>query len=312
MTESLSDSHQHPKIAVIVVHWMSLVDTIECLRSLGAVAYPALEVLVVNNGSVDFDEPLVRDALPGVRIVTSAKNLGFAGGNNLGLEAALADGADYVLLLNNDTVVEPSLVAHLLSAAEATQAGIIGPVISNYYDDGTWFAGGGYARLIGLSFRQRPLASFGGTRDVAWVNGCALMARREVFAEVGMLWEPFFLNAEEIDLCLRARRAGYRCVQLGEALVRHKISASGGVRGSDRLSPDKAYYFARNQVLLAKRNLPGWTALVATISQAALVLPLWALTCIVQRNARVLPHYLRGLADGLAGRAGPRPRPQRL
>jgi GT2 family glycosyltransferase len=298
-----------PHVAIVVVHWTGIEDTIECLASLDRVDYPALTVILIDNGSLDFDERRVRETLSRSVIVASDRNLGFSGGYNLGIARALDQGADLVFLLNNDTVVSPDLVWSLLPALREPDVGIVGPVIQ-YYDVAgrTWFAGGGYSRLLGSSYRCRPLGTFDGHRPVDWINGCAMLVRRQVFEVAGPLWEPFFLNYEDVDFCLTAAESGYRCLLVGNPLVRHKVSASGGIRGTDRLSPDKAYYFARNSFHLLRRHASGLGALTGTIGQLAVAFPFWALHCLVARNVGSMYDYLDGMRDGILGRTGPRPR----
>lgn len=295
-------------VAVVVVHWANVEDTIECLESLRAVDYPHLGVVLVDNGSRDLDPARARRSLPGVRVIAAGRNLGFAGGNNLGIARALADGADLILLLNNDTVVRPDLIRRLLPALDEPDVGIVGPVIT-YYDapDRVWFGGGVYSRFLGYSYRARPLAPFAGRRTVDFINGCALLAKREVFERAGLLWDDLFLYFEEVEFCRRVAGAGYRCVLVGDPLVRHKVSASAGRRGSDHLTPDKAYYFGRNPFLLLRRGTARPWAATAILSQFVVVLPYWIRQCIRARNARPLTSYLTGMRDGLLGRGGPRP-----
>ena len=146
---------QCPAVSVIVVHWMNIGDTVECLASLSLVDYPGLNVIVVNNGSVDFDEAQVRQACPGVSIITSCENLGFAGGSNLGIKMAIEQEAAFILLLNNDTIVRPDLITALLPALGSQDVGIVGPVIAYYTAPAkVWFGGGKYNRLLGYTARQ--------------------------------------------------------------------------------------------------------------------------------------------------------------
>ena len=297
-----------PAVYFIIVHWKNFDDTIECLLSLFDVDYSNFKVILLNNGSSDFNKEYVQIAFPDVLILTSKKNLGFSAGNNLGITRALEDGADLVLLLNNDTVISKDLILALLPAINEPDVGIVGPTISYYENTARiWAAGGGYSRVIGCSYRIRPLAPFYGNRDVDWISGCALLAKREVFEKVGLFWEPFYLNYEEVDFCLRAAKANYRCIQVGKPLVRHKISASHGIRGTDDFSPDKAYYFARNQILLLRRNSSGMYALTGFLSQFIIALPFWTFQCILARNITVLRHYFIGILDGILGRSGKRP-----
>ena len=302
-----------PSVAVILVHWekASVEDTVECLDSLARVDYPRLLVILVNNGVPDFPSGRFRGALPGLRIVTSGENLGFTGGNNLGIERALREGAELFLLLNNDTVVRLDLIRSLLPAFRGRDVGIVGPVIT-YYDapDKVWFAGGTYNRWLGFTFhtdmgeRLRPGAR---GRRVDWVTGCALFVRREVFETVGMLWDALFIYFEDAEFCLRAARAGHRCVLVEEPLVRHKVSASMGERGVTPFSPVKGYYFGRNPLLLLRRNAPGAWRVVGTLGFLGVIVPYNALQCLKSGNVGGLRGLLRGVRDGLCGRTGRMP-----
>ena len=144
-----------PKISVVLVHWerASIEDTVECLKSLANTTYPQLSTILVNNGAQTFPADRFLKALPGLQILHSSENLGFTGGNNLGMRAALQDGAEYVLLLNNDTVVSPELVERLLAAFDRPEVGIVGPIVTYFsHPNRAWFAGGTYNRYLGYTF----------------------------------------------------------------------------------------------------------------------------------------------------------------
>lgn len=300
------------RVAVIIVHWLNMHDTVECLASLAAVAYDPLQIIVVNNGSPDWDEAEARRAWPAVEVVTSPTNVGFAAGNNLGIAYAIEAGADLLLLLNNDTTVEPDLVQALLPAFDDPRVGIAGPIITYYDRPATvWSAGGTMNRWLGYTLNpqmDRPLADVEaeGDRAVDYINGCALMARREVFEQVGGLWEEFFLYFEEADLCLRAHRAGYSSWLVAKPLVQHKVSSSGGVRGSNALTPSKAYYFGRNVFHLLRRNSRGLWAISGTASQFLVVFPYHLVQSLRARHPGVMLSYAAGMWDGIRGRAGRR------
>jgi GT2 family glycosyltransferase len=230
-----------PTVAVIILTWNGKELTLDCLRSFAPVTTPKLRILVVDNGSTDGTAGAVR-ALGDARvtIVENGANLGFAAGNNAGIRHALDHGADFVLLLNNDTVVDPAVVDGLLAAMEREpDVGIAGPKI--YYfepKDRIWFAGGavslwrGTARHIGI--RETDRGQYDAARDVDYVSGCALLARREVFDRVGLLDAGYRAYFEDADLCARTRRAGYRVRYVPAARVWHRVSASTGGQLSRR------------------------------------------------------------------------------
>ena len=218
--------------------------TLECLESLAAIRYENAAVILVDNASTDGTADAVRKAYGGrVAVIENPENLGFARGNNVGIRRALDEGADFVLLLNNDTVVDPALVDSLVAViAGSKDIGIVGPKI--YYasqPDRIWFAGGevllsrGLSRHIGI--RERDTGRHDSVRDVDYVTGCALLARREVFEKIGYLDPVFAAYYEDTDFCMRARRAGFRVVYAPAGKVWHKISAStGGELGRAKIS----------------------------------------------------------------------------
>ena len=236
-----------PTVAVIILTWNGKELTLDCLRSFASVKTPNLRILVVDNGSTDDTVAAVRALGDGrVTIIENGANLGFAAGNNAGIRRALDHGdhgdhgADFILLLNNDTVVDPPFVDQLLAAmALESDIGIAGPKI--YYSkppDRIWFAGGevslwrGTARHIGI--RETDRGQYDAARDVDYVSGCALFARREVFDRVGMLDAGYRAYFEDADLCARAERAGFRVRYVPTARVWHRISASTGGQLSRR------------------------------------------------------------------------------
>jgi GT2 family glycosyltransferase len=228
-------------IAVVVLTWNGKALTLECLESLVAVTTPGVRVIVVDNGSTDGTVAAIRDRYgERVAIVETGANLGFSGGNNAGIRRALEEGVDFILLLNNDTRVDASFLDALVHPMlETPRLGITGPKI--YYEsppDRLWFAGGvismwrGTARHVGI--RQTDRGQYDVPRDVDYVSGCALLARRAVFERVGLLDEGYTAYFEDADLCLRARHAGYGVRYVPAARVWHRISASTGGQLSRR------------------------------------------------------------------------------
>ena len=230
-----------PSIAIIVLTWNGRELTLDCLRSLDAVTTPGVRVIVVDNASSDGTADAIRSQYGGrITLIENPTNAGFAAGNNAGIERALRDGADFILLLNNDTLVAPDFVDRLLEPLrDAPDIGITAPKI--YFAeprDRIWFAGGvismwkGTARHIGI--RETDRGQYDRERDIDYATGCALLARRTVFETAGTLDPAYRAYFEDADLCVRARRAGFRIRYVPAARVWHRISASTGGQLSRR------------------------------------------------------------------------------
>lgn len=247
-------SSSWPQVTIVILNWNGLDDTLDCLRSLGQLDYPRHEIVVVDNGSTDGSAPVIRESFPAVRVLENSENLGYTGGNNVGLRYALAQGTEYALLLNNDTEVAPDFLRRLVDAAEADpRNGMAGPTI--YYHtrpDVIWSAGGGIDWRRGqtqtLGRDERDGGQFGEeSREVDFVTGCALLVKRIVLDRVGLLDERFFAYYEEAEWCVRADRAGFKIIHAPTAHVWHKITPEAR---SD--SPLVHYYMTRNRLLFLK------------------------------------------------------------
>jgi GT2 family glycosyltransferase len=247
-----------PRASIIVLNWNGRADTLDCLRSLSRLNYPNYETVVVDNGSCDGSVDAIAAAYRNTTVLCTGENLGFAGGNNVGIRHALDNGAEYVWLLNNDTAVEPDSLTNLLNEAEKDRAiGIAGSKIY-YFDspDKIWFAGAdidwwkGASAHVGIG--KTDTGQFDEVRPVDRVTGCSMLVRREVCEKIGLLDEEFFLYVEEVDWCVRARRAGFTCVLVPSSVVYHKISSSASKVGNwDRLFD---YYDTRNFLYLIKKS----------------------------------------------------------
>ncbi len=223
-----------PKVAIIIVNWNRREDTLVCLESLCRITYPNYRILVVDNGSTDGSAEAVRARFSLIHLIELPENRRFAGGNNAGLREVLAGEDDFVLLLNNDTTVEPDFLNHLMTAAQTDPAvGLVAPKIL-YHDrpQVIWFAGGalqpvwGYVRHYGL--RQLDDGRFDLRREVSFLTGCCLLIRRSVLEKVGLLDEDFCLYSEDADYCLRTSQAGFKLLYEPIARIYHKVSSSTG------------------------------------------------------------------------------------
>jgi hypothetical protein len=252
-----------PLVVVVIVVWNGIADTIECLRSLETDDYPNKQILVVDNGSTDGSVERIHGEGFHVSVMQCPLNLGFTGGNNVGLAEAMRRGAEYAFLLNNDTTLEPNALTLLVDAAESRGgAGLLSPEV-HYYDapGGVWFGGATLSLArgealhckIGGNFRQsRASEESVGELKVfpsEWVSGCAMLVRMRALGEVGGFDDRFFLTWEDVDWCIRMRRARWEVLVVPRARIYHKCGRSGA-----RLTGVHRYYAVRNSLLLAAKH----------------------------------------------------------
>lgn len=248
-----------PRVSVIVLNWNGLDLTKECLDSLQKVSYPNLEVILVDNGSLDGSQGYFRENYPWVRLIENSRNLGFAGGNNVGMRSALKGDVDYILLLNNDTVVDPRFIDELVEKGESrADIGVLCPKIY-YYDDPDiiWYAGGSISLLRGASrhfgFREIDMGQHDTPREVNFVTGCAFFIKRAVIEKIGLLDEAFFIYSEDADWSTRAVKAGYRCWYVPASRIWHKEGMSSKCKPNGY----KARIGTRNMAYLIYKHAKG-------------------------------------------------------
>jgi GT2 family glycosyltransferase len=243
-----------PKIFVILLNWNGIKDTLECLASLQKVNYPNFQPLIVDNGSTDNSVAVIRASYPHVPILETKTNLGFAGGNNVGIEWALAHHAEWILLLNNDTLVDPNILLEFLCAAKAQpKAKILGAKILRYHEPKILDHLGGFWNEKKGEFTSPEQGTldhdYFNMRQVDYVCGAAFFMHRSVPKTIGLLEPRYFLFWEESDYCCRAKKAGIEIWTAPKAIVRHKISSSftGG-------KPHTEYFWWRSRLLWVERN----------------------------------------------------------
>jgi len=252
------------KIALVILHFNNKDLTVNCLKSIKSLIIKdfSLEVIIVDN-SLKKELLDLRSEFKGLVFLNPEKNFGFTGGNNLGIKKALEDKADYIFIVNNDTILDKNLLVSLLKEMEGDQSiGILGPKI--YFapgcefhkekykptDEGKviWYAGG-------LIDWQNILASHRGVDEVDqgqydqktetdFVSGCAMFVRKEVFDKVGLFDDKYFLYWEDVDLCTRVKKANFKVIFFPQAKVWHANAGSSKVGGSLH-----DYYMTRNRML---------------------------------------------------------------
>ncbi|MBM3157055.1 MAG: glycosyltransferase family 2 protein [Chloroflexi bacterium] len=247
-----------PKVSVVIVNWNNFNDTAGCIDSLKKVTYPNCEIIVVDNGSQGDDVNLLRQRFgDSVRLIANGKNRGFAGGCNIGIEDALSRGADYVALLNNDTVVAPDFLEAVVRVAEGDKkVGIAGGKIYCYeLPEVIWFAGG----VIDYRTGRTPIRGSGEKEqgkyeevtEVDWICGCFMFLSKDVLQNVGLLDERFFFGWEDADYSVRAAKKGFKVVFVPSSKIWHK---GFGAEKRERLKELPVYYAARGQFLFMDKH----------------------------------------------------------
>lgn len=221
------------KVVAIVLNWNGLIDTLECLESLQQSDYPHLEIIVVDNGSEDDSCVTIKEKFPKVYLIENERNLGFVRGNNIGMKAGLEHQTDLLLLLNNDTILEPDCVSEMVRAIESDSAiGIAGPLMQRTLQPDIVDMGGDFNFWTGsvLLWRFDSYPEKGDIRPIDYVWGCGFMIRAEVLRTVGYFDERYVAYFEDADFCMRARASGYKTVVATKARMVHKVGRSGEKR----------------------------------------------------------------------------------
>jgi len=289
-----------PRVTAIVLNFDLTDDTVACVRSLQRVDYPELRILVVDNASPGGAEERLRRELPGIEVRGTGGNLGYTGGINAGFRYATERPADYLLVLNPDTEVDPGFLAPLVEAMEADpRAAIAGGTIYAFHDrTRIWYAGGRLVPWRGLAVHlhedeRRPPSALGEPRPVSFVTGCMALHRVSLLPEIGEQDERFFLYLDDIELSARVARRGYRLLYVPRSVIYHRIL--GG-----RESRLKLYYSVRNRLLLIDTAFAGPVRHVARLYFLAAITSKLAVWSIARRPffeaARAgLADYRRGV-----------------
>lgn len=305
MTQEIS-----PLVAIVILTWNQRDLTLDCLASLAGMSYPSdrLQIVVVDNGSRDDTVTAVHERFPNVTVLENGDNLGFAEGNNVGIRHALQGQTEYVMLLNNDTVVDAQMLSILVQALhQHPQVGIVGPKML-YFDppDLIWCAGNRIDWRMGGSVRlqaeEPDTTTAQSPRAVDFITACGILLRRQVIEQIGLLDPRFFIYYEETDWCVRASRVGWSIFYVPTACLWHKVSAAMGTT-----SPATEYYMNRNVLLFLAKNRQGigrWTSIGLAAGRNLLAIAAYtakphAGQRIPHRNARLL-----ALRDALTGRWG--------
>jgi GT2 family glycosyltransferase len=288
-----------PLISIITLNYNQADVTCDLLESCKKLTYPRYEVLVCDMNSAENPSDIIRlEKYPHTLLLLSDKNLGFAGGNNWGMQFAKGD---YFLLLNNDTEVTADLLEKLLIPFENDPlTAIVSPKIK-YFDSPDHIQYAGFKPMHPLTGRTRTIGDrekdrgqYNNIKVTHGAHGAAMMVKREIVQKTGGFPEKFFLYYEEWDWSARVQKAGYKIYFQGNATIYHKESISVG-----KLNPLKEYYLTRNRILYMRRNSRGGRFFFFTAFFIVFTFPKTAHKHLVQGNYAFLKAFLKGIKDNL-------------
>jgi GT2 family glycosyltransferase len=294
-----------PTVYFSILNWNQKELTCECLDSLAQLDYPNYEIVVVDNGSRDDEAAVIRSRFPSSVVLKNERNVGFAEGNNVAIRYALEQGADYVLLLNNDTAMDPQMLKKLIEVSESDdQIAIVGPKISYFDEPHTiWSAGGVLGpreEPIMLGLDETDRGQHDALTEVDWVTGCALCIKTSVIRRIGFIDARYFIYFEESDWCGRAKRAGFKIVYVPEAIMWHKIQP-----GRQALSPRHVYLMTRNRLLFLQNSGTRFpTILSVIIFENLRTICAWSIYRRYKEKRPLRQSILRGIYDFLIQRFG--------
>lgn len=260
-------------LSIITVNYNGLKDTCELMESL-PLNDESLEVIVVDNASKEDEATVIAQQFPQVKVIRSKQNLGFAGGNNLGIQATKGK---YLFFINNDTLLKPqtSDLRPLMNRLESSEKiGMVCPKIRFSWGN-QLIQYAGYTPLSPITLRNQSIGygeedhgQYDTPHPTPYAHGAAMMVKREVIEKAGMMPECYFLYYEELDWSMMICRTGYEIWYEPACTIFHKESQATG-----QLSPLKTYYITRNRLLFAQRNIKGWTRPLSYLYLIGIVAP---------------------------------------
>ncbi|MEI7499395.1 MAG: glycosyltransferase family 2 protein [Bacteroidota bacterium] len=261
-----------PLVSIITVNWDQPEITCDLIKSLSFITYPSIEIIVVDNASPSKNPDIIIETYPYITLIKSDQNLGFAGGNNIGIRVAKGK---YLLLINNDTEVDPGFLEPLISKLENNpDIGVVSPKIRYFFHrDTIQYAGFTPINPItirnsGIGFNEIDSGQYDSDSQTNYAFGAAMVIPMKVLKEVGLMADIFFLYYEEMDWMQRIKDAKYKIFYVHNSLVFHKDSITTGT-----MSQLKIFYLNRNRLLYMRRNVHGWKALASVLYQLIIAIP---------------------------------------
>ncbi|SFG73285.1 hypothetical protein SAMN04488063_2820 [Halopelagius inordinatus] len=291
LSRDRTKEEEYPLVGIVVLTWENYEDTAECLESIRSVAYPNFETIVVDNGSADGSRERLVEEFDWCTFVLNDENRGFAGGNNPGIACALSRGVDYVLLLNNDTVVEPDFLTPLVETAEKNEDVVgVGGVEYRAGSDEILRAGGKFYPYLGGRVTPVREVEAETPYETNYVPSSLLLLDGEFVETNDVLHEGYFLGMDDVDVAVQARKQGKRMFVDPRSTIHHKEGMTG-----DR-SPFMTYHWMRNRLQFASMRLTGLTRGIFYLMFALTVVQ-FSLIWIARRRGDLLRSTYYGVAD---------------
>lgn len=284
----------NPLVSIITVNYNAIEATLDLLESLSKITSPIIEIIVVDNASKKNPRGIILDKYPQTKLILSDKNLGFAGGNNLGIKEAKGR---FLLFVNNDAVLTEGCIENLLlTFEERPDAGMVSPKFHFYNRPGV-VEYAGYSDMNSFTGRNKTIGSgvndlgqFEKLEETHFGHGGGMMVPKKVIELVGSLPEEYFLYYEEFDWCVKIKNAGFKIYYQPKALIRHKVSVS---IGND--STLKTYYLTRNRILFMKRNKSSLSYAIFVFFLFCVTVPKNTIFYIFQGKLKHLRVFLAGV-----------------
>ena len=290
-----------PLISIITIYYINADISAALLQSVLCLEYNNVEVIVVDNASKENPTAKLKSILPSVKIIISDKNLGFAGGNNLGIKQAKGD---YLFFVNNDTELTPTILEGLLEIfRDYPDAGVVSPKFHYYYAPGTIeFAGYNAvntftARNSMVGCRTKDEGQYDAISQTNYGHGGGMMVSRRVIEEVGPMPEVYFLYYEEFDWCEQIKKKGFNIYYQYKSLIYHKESMTVG-----KTSTLKTFYLNRNRILFMRRNVKGISFLGFAFYYTFFTLPKNTVSYLLKKETDHLKAFWKGVAWNLSNR----------
>jgi GT2 family glycosyltransferase len=289
-------------VAILILNWNGLDFSRSCLESLRKVDFPDFKVILVDNASQNEEGKTLKQLFPEIELLQNSENLGFAGGNNIGIMYALEQGYTHLMLLNNDTVVEPDFLGEmLLKFRQDPNLGVVQPLILFLHDQKIiWSAGGKWVPALGRAITlgdRAPVSDYRHKKaTLDWATGCCMLITREAILKAGLLNEQYFVYFEDVEWSLRFKKAGYDISLAEKALIYHEAGASSKKTHSEgTLSPKVFYFHVRNQFLLL-REQKNYPAQVYHLTRFLV----WMGYFLFRGRFKKLQSVAKGIKDGLS------------